>query len=360
MKRSVDIEMPELRPKKTREIPGQPVPVPLSSITGQPASNFVWKRYTGILRTEQPEDVNGRTAFVEIQDISEIDSLWNNGYFGYTSTAREDEVREYEVQPWNPGTDFFQIEQIETWEEDTEFWATNRHKKEDELKSDENTEQEHKRDTGECEENVTQEPRSWKEAGNWFGLDESGLHESQTRLRLELCEAFYLSYTLGCLVVEENSKALNLLGMWRRYLSLENDFPYRYAVYHHLRSNGWVVRSGHVFASDWTVYRLGPPFYHSSFTVRIEVVCGQSGKLVNTGNVTPLTWADLLGLNRLNENVKKDLLVARVEKHGVQEADLTSPHLLRKLAIKLRSVKRWQPGEMRWEIKPEVPVESRK
>jgi len=38
----------------------------------------------------------------------------------------------------------------------------------------------------------------------------------------------------------------------------------------------------------------------------------------------------------LNDSVNKDLLLARIEKLGVQEEDLESPHVLRKLAVSLR------------------------
>ena len=35
---------------------------------------------------------------------------------------------------------------------------------------------------------------------------------------------------------------------------------FRYAVYHYLRSLGWVVRSGTYMGSDWTLYKLGRVF----------------------------------------------------------------------------------------------------
>jgi hypothetical protein len=30
-----------------REVPGQPIPVPLASLSGQPPSNFLWLHYIG-------------------------------------------------------------------------------------------------------------------------------------------------------------------------------------------------------------------------------------------------------------------------------------------------------------------------
>ncbi|OXG86904.1 tRNA-splicing endonuclease subunit Sen2 [Cryptococcus neoformans var. grubii Br795] len=38
-----------------------------------------------------------------------------------------------------------------------------------------------------------------------------------------------------------------------------------YAVYHHFRSLGWVVKDGIKFCVDWLLYRRGPVFSHSAF-----------------------------------------------------------------------------------------------
>lgn len=40
-----------------------------------------------------------------------------------------------------------------------------------------------------------------------------------------------------------------------------------YAAYHHYRSLGWVVRSGIKFCVDWLLYRRGPVFSHSTFSL---------------------------------------------------------------------------------------------
>jgi len=484
MKRWREDDLPEPRPKRrTRDTPqpGQPLPVPLATLTGQAPSNFVWKRYSGSLQEHRPEDAAGRTAVVIVSARSEIQTLWNNGYFGTVVVDNSQfDGAEYSVSSWEPGQDLEQESLIKTedWAEDPNFWKS----KEDDAEKEDNKEavqdesyfprghqnevcNEDDRDIKtviECkadnsshdeeeeerlgkqvmeeklvkkeeegiEKNVDQEdvgdtsvkdeingeeveesnkkeeafndfysgeseklsyddkeackginetehlagdgiedaegpgygidgpgadgPGNWAEAGNWFNNDE----EKEVNLNLELCEAFFLSYALGCLVVELNGDELSLLQMWRKYSELEPDFPYRYAVYHQLRCKGWVVRSGTTMGSDWTLYRKGPPFFHSTYCVRVEVVCGQSGRTITKGNIPPLSWADLFGLNRLNEGVKKDLLVARVELQGVQDQDLQSPHVLRKLAVRIRRFKRWQPGEMRWEIKPEVPVKN--
>jgi len=398
----VETVFTEPRPKRTRELPGQPLPVPLASLTGQPASNFVWKRYSGCLVSGQAEDAFGRTAYVAVKDRAHIIDLWTNGYFG--TVASSSSRAAYLVESWEPGLDFIRgndtsdmdnsVTADHQWQCDDSFWDNDTnaggHKPvednggantnyKDDTKS--NIQQrnvddvENARHLADCSDGVDKrneqpvrngtnvtlseaaEPKSWAEAGDWFQIKSQPEKEPEVSLNLDLCEAFYLSYTLGCLVVESEGSELNLLEMWRRYCSLEQDFPYRYSAYHHLRAHGWVVRNGTLMAGDWVVYKLGPPFYHSSFIVRVEVVCGQTGKSLKERRIRPCTWSDLFGLGRLSENVRKELLIARIEKHGVQEVDFVSPHVLRKLAVSLRRYARWLPGEMRWDSKPEVPVQ---
>ena len=47
------------------------------------------------------------------------------------------------------------------------------------------------------------------------------------------------------------------------------DFPYQYAVYHHFRAKGYVVKDGTKFGCDFLLYKEGPPFYHAQYSVRI-------------------------------------------------------------------------------------------
>ncbi|KAH6638738.1 tRNA-splicing endonuclease-like protein subunit Sen2 [Boeremia exigua] len=49
----------------------------------------------------------------------------------------------------------------------------------------------------------------------------------------------------------------------------DNPFLLKYAVYHHFRSLGWVVRPGIKFAVDYLLYLRGPAFHHAEFGVHI-------------------------------------------------------------------------------------------
>jgi tRNA intron endonuclease, catalytic C-terminal domain len=39
--------------------------------------------------------------------------------------------------------------------------------------------------------------------------------------------------------------------LWSLFSQVQSTFPFRYAVYHHLRSKGWVVKSGCKFGGDF-------------------------------------------------------------------------------------------------------------
>ena len=62
------------------------------------------------------------------------------------------------------------------------------------------------------------------------------------------------------------------------------DFAHQYAVYHHFRAKGYVVKEGTKFGGDFLLYKEGPPFYHALYCVRImhkvrksKKMCVQSG-----------------------------------------------------------------------------------
>jgi len=350
-----EADLPEPRPKRTREVPGQPLPVPVASRTGQAPSNFVWKSYRGSL--QMPEE--GKCV-VSVSRLPDMMDIWRNGYFGTITLARCPEPSNYKLETWQPGQDF--AGESQNWSAlDSDVWGS---EEAPESQEDRPSEEE-TAEVGVTSEKVCNEqecgegPTCWEEVEERLGFAEIGDdHDEEYALQLGLCEAFFLSYALGCLVVEHDGEELKLVEMWRRYSSLEPDFLYRYAVYHHLRTKGWVVRDGTPMGADWNLYKLGPPFYHSTYSVRVEVVCGLTGRVLSMNGIEPLSWADLLGLNRLNQTINKDLLIARVERLGVQNKDLSTPHILHKLPVTLRRIKRWLPGEMRWDSKPYVPVQS--
>ncbi|CAB3380052.1 Hypothetical predicted protein [Cloeon dipterum] len=139
---------------------------------------------------------------------------------------------------------------------------------------------------------------------------------------LSIEEGFFLSWALNCLQISASKKILcehennnrsspqpgpsglqlneALIELqptfsWDLFCQVEPNFPARYAVYHHLRSKGWVVKSGSKFGAEFVVYKDGPSHYHASSVVVIET------------HLKRLQWQRLLTLNRIAETTSKVL-----------------------------------------------------
>ena len=94
-------------------------------------------------------------------------------------------------------------------------------------------------------------------------------------------ECMFLAFAIGTLrVFSSPSKTteLSVKTLWNTltdlntYSSLDDpqSFHVRYAVYHYYRSNGWVVRSGVLFGTDFVLYKKGGPAKkHSDYAVWI-------------------------------------------------------------------------------------------
>lgn len=107
------------------------------------------------------------------------------------------------------------------------------------------------------------------------------------RTQLVAEEAFFLYFSLRCLsltsyspwIANDSQSRLSPLETWKCFLlaatspvpttSLsdidprlsrwDSTFLVSYAVYHHYRSMGWVIRSGSKFCVDWVLYGPGGP-----------------------------------------------------------------------------------------------------
>jgi len=305
---------------------GQPFPVPLASLTGVESSNEVWAVYRGRMERHENGGPEGRNATVVVSTEEEIKALQVHGCFGSLVDVNWKDVARVKVEDWRPG------EEDEDEDDDEKFTINDEDRK------------------------------SQEEAGSWsdvkdredeedFSL-ENGLHRE---LHLELCEAFFLAYGLGCLTVKSTEgNEIGLQEMWQMFCAIEEDFPPRYRVFHHFRTEGWVVRSGYKFGADWNLYKLGPAFYHATYMVRVEAVDRETGAVLDQ---LALTWRDVLCRTRVAAAVKKDLLIARVTQWA-DKRDWDGPHCLHSMAVSALRVRRWVPGEERWLVKPEVPRET--
>jgi len=308
---------------------GQPFPVPLASLTGSESSNEVWAVYRGRLERHDNGGPEGRNATVVVATEEEIKALQVHGCFGSLVDVNWKDVARTKVEDWRPGEE---EEEEEDEVEEEMFTASGEDRK------------------------AQEEAESWSDVKDREDDEdftfENGLHRE---LHLELCEAFFLAYGLGCLTVKSTEgKEIGLQEMWQMFCAIEEDFPPRYRVFHHFRTEGWVVRSGYKFGADWNLYKLGPAFYHATYMVRVEAVDRETGAVLDQ---LALTWRDVLCRTRVAAAVKKDLLIARVTQWA-DKRDWDGPHCLHSMAVSALRVRRWVPGEERWLVKPEVPREA--
>jgi len=187
-------------------------------------------------------------------------------------------------------------------------------------------------------------------------------------LQLTLYEAFFLSYALDILSVTVPKDSLplsniELLDLCLRYshfpplakssgpvpLDPGNAFLANYAVYHHFRSLGWVVKSGVKFSVDFLLYRRGPVFSHAEFAI-LAIPCFSQWEIEHG---TKKEWNWLHSITRVNNQVKKTVVLVYVEiptPAQIRGWDTTPngiKYLLGKYRLQEVALKRWVPGRNR-------------
>jgi len=164
--------------------------------------------------------------------------------------------------------------------------------------------------------------------------------EGEFVLELALEEAVFLCFALGCLVVSDsNGKSMTPSELFDYACAKMDKFIARYAVYHYLRSRGWVVKSGLQYGSDYLVYKKGPPFYHASFVaIAVDKDGGQS-----------LSWMDVTTLQRVAAAAGKQVLICYVYGSGnvVGNNGKTRLDCLSSLKVEEVLFRRWIASEER-------------
>ncbi|KAJ9128059.1 hypothetical protein QFC24_000350 [Naganishia onofrii] len=157
--------------------------------------------------------------------------------------------------------------------------------------------------------------------------------EDLEHLQLNLEEALFLSWGLGCLEVidPKTNQAMLPYDLFQRILSLpqafkppppsstymaslqlrrpDNPFLISYIAYHHYRSLGWVVKTGIKFCVDWLLYKKGMVFSHAEFALLV-IPHHQDPQDAKScpfalNNEQPMSWQWLNTVNRVNTQVKK-------------------------------------------------------
>lgn len=157
--------------------------------------------------------------------------------------------------------------------------------------------------------------------------------QDQEHLQLTSEEAFFLSYALGTLKIHNPTTytimtTLDLLTAFRCHSYFppipasaqdpRDPFLPSYAVYHHFRSLGWVVRPGIKFAVDWLLYLRGPAFTHAEFAVLVlpafrDEYWWEEGRREETLKRERKDWWWLHCMQRVQAHVRKGLIICWVE-----------------------------------------------
>ncbi|XP_034962123.1 tRNA-splicing endonuclease subunit Sen2 isoform X5 [Zootoca vivipara] len=165
-------------------------------------------------------------------------------------------------------------------------------------------------------------------------------------LQLSLEEAFFLVYALGCLSIYYNEVPLSILKLWEVFSEAQPKFKATYMAYHYFRSKGWVPKVGLKYGTDLLLYRKGPPFYHASYSVIVELVNND----FEGSPHRPFSWKSLSGLNRTTANVSKELMFCYL----IQPSDMTakemlSPECLKRIKVQELILNRWVSSHERSE-----------
>ncbi|XP_042309254.1 tRNA-splicing endonuclease subunit Sen2 [Sceloporus undulatus] len=165
-------------------------------------------------------------------------------------------------------------------------------------------------------------------------------------LQLSLEEAFFLVYALGCLSIFYSEVPLSILKLWEVFSDAQPNFKATYMAYHYFRSKGWVPKAGLKYGTDLLLYRKGPPFYHASYSVIVELINDDfEGSLHR-----PFSWKSLSGLNRTTANVSKELMFCYLIKPSdMTEKEMLSPECLKRIKVQELILNRWVSSSERSE-----------
>lgn len=192
--------------------------------------------------------------------------------------------------------------------------------------------------------------------------------KDQEHLQLAPQEAFFLTYGLGILTIVDGTSHLpcttyDLLTrlcasstfppkrIFDPNRDSSNPFLLSYAVYHHFRSLGWVVRPGVKFSVDFLLYARGPVFAHAQFAVLIIPSFSDAywseteERRQQKEKAEKKDWWWFHCVNRVQSQVLKSLVLCYVEVPPPRDsgAGLDIGGLLRHYRVREFVIRRWTP-----------------
>ena len=146
----------------------------------------------------------------------------------------------------------------------------------------------------------------------------------EKKLVLTLCEALFL-VSKGIIDVKESKtrKKVDFHGLLSRYQTLDDNAWAKYLIYRDLRSRGYVAREGFGLGLDFRVYERGE---YGTSNAKNLVLGVQEGK--------PMTMEDLQGALRHAHSLKKNLVLAVLNRRGEVVYYSLSRLVLRKMDAK--------------------------
>ncbi|XP_076302092.1 tRNA splicing endonuclease subunit 2 [Lasioglossum baleicum] len=168
----------------------------------------------------------------------------------------------------------------------------------------------------------------------------------QETLHLTFEETFFLLYGLGCLnLIDFDGNLLDIDSAWHFFCKADKNFIPKYVVYHYFRSKGWVVKPGLKYGGDFLLYKQGPPFYHASYIVIVDILDGDTLITDQNRSMHKLTWNSLLGLERLSETAAKEILFAQVlwPSSTSQTSSSLNMDILPEFSVRELMWRRWNP-----------------
>jgi len=141
--------------------------------------------------------------------------------------------------------------------------------------------------------------------GQPVGIRKPKSAEFETPLELSLLEAAYLT-KIGTLRVNVANKdqPLTTDEIVEIGLTFADEFLDRFLVYSHLREQGYIVRPGLKFGTDFAVYMKGPGKDHAPFMVHVNP---------RSRGLIPL---DIVRAGRLATSVKKRFIIATIKENA--------------------------------------------
>uniref|UniRef100_A0A2K5LSM7 tRNA-splicing endonuclease subunit Sen2 n=1 Tax=Cercocebus atys TaxID=9531 RepID=A0A2K5LSM7_CERAT len=151
-------------------------------------------------------------------------------------------------------------------------------------------------------------------------------------------QAFFLVYALGCLSIYYEKEPLTIVKLWKAFTVVQPTFRTTYMAYHYFRSKGWVPKVGLKYGTDLLLYRKGPPFYHASYSVIIELVDDHFEGCLRR----PFSWKSLAALSRVSVNVSKELMLCYLIKPSTMtDKEMESPECMKRIKVQEVIVSRW-------------------